>query len=298
MGLDDPECERIERYLDAVRSTLLFAKGVIIVEGDAEMLLIPNMVKKVFGISLDELGVSLINMSSTAFQNIAKIFHKDRIQRHCAIITDLDKSIYALPEDPEDDDDAQRESRNSEIAGGQRRKRLEKFCDGNEWVNAYYANHTFEVDFLLSDNSHEIVKTLDDIYTGKAIIERSSKRLNDDDLEVSGKEVLRLAKKVGKGWFALMVAENVIGKTFIPDYILKALAFASSATINDSAVRAMGLYRIQKRRKASGFKPVYEKIRMLKKLKPAEFIERYTESLPNDQLTIFFNYIEEERDEG
>jgi putative ATP-dependent endonuclease of OLD family len=100
MGLEEPECERIERYLDAVRSTLLFAKGVMIVEGDAEMILIPNMVKKVFGISLDELGVSLINMSSTVFQNIAKIFHEDRIQRHCAITTDLDKSIYALPEDP------------------------------------------------------------------------------------------------------------------------------------------------------------------------------------------------------
>jgi predicted ATP-dependent endonuclease of OLD family len=298
MGLEEPECERIERYLDAVRSTLLFAKGVMIVEGDAEMILIPNMVKKVFGISLDELGVSLINMSSTVFQNIAKIFHEDRIQRHCAITTDLDKSIYALPEDPEDDDADQKKSRNSEIAGGQRRERLENFCDGNKWVNAYYANHTFEVNFLLSDNSRAIVNTLDDIYTRKADIERSSKLLKDDDLEVLGKEVLRLAEKVGKGWFALMVAENVFSYTFIPDYILKALAFASSEIINDSTVRAMGLYRIRKRRKASEFKPVYEKIRMLKKLPQDEFIERYTESLPEDQLTNFFNYIKEERDEG
>jgi predicted ATP-dependent endonuclease of OLD family len=298
MGLEEPECERIERYLDAVRSTLLFAKGVMIVEGDAEMILIPNMIKKVFGISLDELGVSLINMSSTVFQNIAKIFHEDRIQRHCAIITDLDKSIYALPEDPDDDDADQRKSRNSEIAGVQRRERLENFCDGNKWVNAYYANHTFEVNFLLSDNSRAIVNTLDDIYTKKAHIERSSKLLKDDDLEVLGKEVLRLTEKVGKGWFALMVAENVFSYTFIPDYILKALAFASSEIINDSTVRAMGLYRIRKRRKASEFKPVYEKIRMLKKLPPDEFIERYTESLPEDQLTNFFNYIKEERDEG
>ena len=297
MGLEEPECERIERYLDAVRSTLLFAKGVMIVEGDAEMILIPNMVEKVFGISLDELGVSLINMSGTVFQNIAKIFHEDRIQRHCAIITDLDKSIYVLPEDPKDDNADQSKNRNSEIAGGQRRERLENFCDGNKWVNAYYANHTFEVDFLLNDNSHEIVETLDDIYTRKADIERSSKLLKDDDFEVSGKEVLRLAEKVGKGWYALMVAENVFSYTFIPDYILQALAFASSKIINDSTVRAIGLYRIRERRKDSEFEPVYEKIRVLKKLPPTEFIERYTESLPEDQLTNFFNCIKEERDE-
>jgi putative ATP-dependent endonuclease of the OLD family len=98
--LSDPECDRIERYLDAVRSTLLFAKGVMIVEGDAELILIPNLVKKVLGISLDELGVSLINMTSAFFQNIAKIFHDDRICRRCAIITDLDKSIIELSEDP------------------------------------------------------------------------------------------------------------------------------------------------------------------------------------------------------
>ena len=32
-GLTTEECSRIERYLDATRSTLLFAKGVILVEG-------------------------------------------------------------------------------------------------------------------------------------------------------------------------------------------------------------------------------------------------------------------------
>jgi predicted ATP-dependent endonuclease of OLD family len=298
IGLGDPDCERIERYLDAVRSTLLFAKGVMIVEGDAEMILIPNMVKKVFGISLDELGVSLINMNSTVFQNIAKIFHEDRIQRHCAIITDLDKSIYALPKDPEDDNSDQEKTRASEIAGGLRKERLESFCDGNKWVNAYYANHTFEVDFLLSDNSNEIVEALDEIYTRKAYIERLSKLIEDDSIEVAGKEVLRLAEKEGKGWFALMVAEKVYSLTFIPDYILQALAFASSEIINNSTLKSMGLYRIRKRKKDSEFKPVFEKIKRLKKFPPTEFIERYTESLPEDQLTKFINFIKEERDEG
>jgi predicted ATP-dependent endonuclease of OLD family len=268
----------------------------MIVEGDAEMILIPNMVKKVFGSSLDELGVSLINMNSTVFQNIAKIFHEGRIQRRCAIITDLDKSIYALPEDPDNDNDDQRKSRNAEMAGELRRRRLESFCAENKWLNVYYANHTFEVDFLLNDNSHEIVDTLDSIYTRRDDIRRSSKLLNDDNLEVSGKEVLRLAEKVGKGWFALMVAEKVNSYTFIPDYILCALAFASSEIISDSTIRAMGLYRLKKRKRDSEFKPVYQKIRMLKKLPQDEFIKKYAERLPEDQLTKFINFIIEEHD--
>lgn len=64
-GLTQNQVVRIERYLDAVRTNLIFAKGVILVEGDAEQILIPILFKKVFGISLDELGISLINIGST-----------------------------------------------------------------------------------------------------------------------------------------------------------------------------------------------------------------------------------------
>ncbi len=96
-GLNSIQIAGIERYLDAVRSTLLFAKGVILVEGDAELILIPQMVKSVFGISLDEIGISLINMSSTVFEHVALIFNDKRVQRKCSIITDGDASIINLP---------------------------------------------------------------------------------------------------------------------------------------------------------------------------------------------------------
>ncbi len=61
-GLNPEEVGNIQRYLDAVRSNLLFAKSVVLVEGDAEEILIPILVKKVMGVTLDELGISLINM--------------------------------------------------------------------------------------------------------------------------------------------------------------------------------------------------------------------------------------------
>lgn len=85
-NLEPNEVIKLERYLDANRTNLLFAKGVILVEGDAEHILIPVLIKKVLGVSLDELGISIINIGSTGFENIAQLFHEDRVRRRCSIL--------------------------------------------------------------------------------------------------------------------------------------------------------------------------------------------------------------------
>ena len=77
-GLESENINEIQRYLDAVRTNLLFAKGVMLVEGDAEEILVPMMIKKVLGVSLDELGISLINIRSTGFENVAQLFCDNR----------------------------------------------------------------------------------------------------------------------------------------------------------------------------------------------------------------------------
>ena len=155
----------------------------------------------------------------------------------------------------------------------------------------------FEVDFLWNNNSWEVVKTLKDIYKTEGNIKKSTKCLESKTLAVAGKEVLRLAEKVGKGWFALMIAENLVSNTYIPNYILQALAFACSETIDGSSLRAMGLYRIRERRKDDDFKPVFVDIKKLKKLQPDEFNEQYKERLPKDQLTKFIKLLEDVRND-
>lgn len=57
-NLEPDEIVRVERYLDAVRSNLLFAKGVILVEGDAEQILIPEMFKKYLDFHLMKLELA------------------------------------------------------------------------------------------------------------------------------------------------------------------------------------------------------------------------------------------------
>ena len=103
-GLDPGQIGNIQRYLDAVRSNLLFAKSVLLVEGDAEEILVPILIKQVFGLSLDELGISLINIRSTGFENVGILFHDLRIRKNCAIITDLDQAFIDLTPDPLDGD--------------------------------------------------------------------------------------------------------------------------------------------------------------------------------------------------
>lgn len=204
---------KIERYLDAVRSNLLFAKGIILVEGDAEEILIPVLIKKVFGVSLDELGISLINIRSTGFENIAKIFHDDRIRRNCSIITDLDTAINE-------------EGKRAEEKGKNRKIRIDEFCKENDWVEPFYADHTFEIDFISTGNAYEVKKVIKEIYTDPNTIQKSGEELDSGDVKIYGKRVLTMANNTGKGWFAIMLGKYIEPNTYIPSYILDAVVFA------------------------------------------------------------------------
>ncbi|MBV6714241.1 ATP-dependent nuclease [Paenibacillus chitinolyticus] len=292
-GLEEDEIMKIERYLDAVRSTVLFAKGIILVEGDSELILIPAMFKEIFNISLDEIGVSLVSVNSTVFSHIAKLFNEERIQRYCAIVTDLDKSIVPLYDDPESDNLFQKKCRASQIAGERRRIALDSMSQTNKWVQPFYATYTFEVDFLLKHNAFEIVGCLDQIYERDSDIEKSTELLELLDVTKSGTEVLRLAKKVGKGWLALLIAERLNFLTYIPDYILEAVAF-SCAHLTDSHFEKMADFRINEgvKRKDEDYvsamneKKQLDDMQLEHSIYIAEYMSLYRKFLPNDPVSL------------
>ncbi|MCD1257658.1 AAA family ATPase [Paenibacillus athensensis] len=294
-GLGEDECKRIERYLDAVRSTVLFAKSVILVEGDAELILIPAMFKAVFDISLDEIGISLVSVSSTVFKHIANLYHEERIQRRCAIITDLDQSVISLPDDATMDSLAQKKCRASQESGALRQTELIAKFQNNTWVTPFFANYTFEVDFLLSSNSFEIKNCLEHIYEREVDRTRSSKRLDDSNVSVSGVEILRLAKKEGKGWFALLVAEELFYLTNIPDYIMEAVSFTCTH-LSDRHFEKMADFRIKSAIEgdfdSESFQTVFDIKECLKEQNLdystyiREYMNAYKEELRDDQLTL------------
>lgn len=225
-GLNAAEVGAIERYLDAVRSNLLFAKSVVLVEGDAEELLIPVLFKAVFGLSLDELGVSLVNIRSTGFQNVAALFHDSRIRKRCSIITDLDTAILdttPAPGDTEAEATYKATCLASQKSGAVRRDQLEAFALGNVWLSVHYAHHTFEVDFVEAGNASLLESIVPVVYSAPKTIAAAKAELTSGIKAQFGKRVLTMANGQGKGWFALLLGQHVTADTIIPAYIVAAV---------------------------------------------------------------------------
>jgi len=231
-GLKPENITEIQRYLDAVRTNLLFAKGVILVEGDAEEILIPLIIKEAFGVSLDELGISLINIRSTGFENVAQLFHNERIHRKCSILTDLDDAICDTTIQTGDNENVKKYKtrvENSKITGLERKSRLDKFEMNNDWLKAFYADYTFEIDFVKAGNDWEVVQIIGKTYSDENTKKIAKKELESGDVSLYGKRVLTMAKQEGKGWFAIMLGKHITSKTIVPEYIVDAVLFAKES---------------------------------------------------------------------
>lgn len=215
-GLTAEEIMHIERYLDVKRSELLFSKSVILVEGDAEEILIPVMVKKCLGISLDELGVSLINIGSVGFSNIYKLFHDTRICKKCAIVSDLDTPI----------DSSDSGQKIAYERGKERKEKVECESKTNPWIRGFFGQYTFEVE-MVRGNEEYIDKLIDKTYKNDETKSKKKNALRDSNVEKYGDIVLKLANANKKGWNAVMLAEILDEKCSIPDYILDSLCFVA-----------------------------------------------------------------------
>jgi len=297
-GLLPENINQIQRYLDAIRTNLLFAKGVILVEGDAEEILIPQMVKKVFGISLDELGISLINIRSTGFKNVAQLFHKDRIRRKCSILTDLDDAICDTTIKSGDSSKLKKyktKVENSKKSGLERKAVLNDFEKDNDWLKTFYADYTFEIEFLYEGNEDEVCRLIDEIYTDQPTRDKSKKELEDGNVAVFGKRILTMAKKEGKGWFAIMLGKNITYDTIMPEYIIDAILFSKETYSNNIIADIIG-YRVSKNAennkelKLTTLRETLSNYR-INKASIDDIITEIQATIPDDQILIFLDKV-------
>jgi putative ATP-dependent endonuclease of the OLD family len=85
----------LERFLDVTKANLFFAHGVVIVEGDAENILLPALAKLV-GRDFTEHGVSVVNVGGVGLRRYARIFQRKdpkkdgQLDIPVACITDMD----------------------------------------------------------------------------------------------------------------------------------------------------------------------------------------------------------------
>ncbi|QWM97971.1 chromosome segregation protein SMC [Xanthomonas sp. MLO165] len=243
-GLEKSETIRIERYLDAVRSTLLFAKSVIICEGDAEQILIPFLVRQVLGVSLDEMGISLLCIDGTVFTHVASLFHSQRLRNYCAIITDQDSAFIREPTEYASQKYVDHLLA-SEESGLQRARVLAEQFANNKYVATYFSKNTFEVDLFAAGNASLFIKSVEQMYT----LERTKRDVIADLTSVDKNRqyfrALQLAEKAGKGWYALLLSDGVDKSARIPVYILRALRHALTEQATTGLYRQMIDYRLK-----------------------------------------------------
>lgn len=266
----------INRWMDTTRSTLLFSKGNILVEGLAEALLIPKLVEiYLSGLKLDnapksleEAGISVINMNGIFFQYFMKIFdgyelkfprredneskeaYKERIDLFrkkdkfeegeyeetdfvpilCAAITDNDPK----EETPKKSDNV--EGKNPQLFLKEQIKNMTDRCQ-------IYTNvKTFEYDLALEkNNARKMIEIILDVLpTNGDIRDRMNGYLeayqNNEKVE-QPKIALDILNQIdasylGKGLFAQLLLEKIstTNDFIVPEYIKAAIRFVLNIT--------------------------------------------------------------------
>jgi putative ATP-dependent endonuclease of OLD family len=95
----------LQRFLDVTKANLFFARGVMIVEGDAENILLPTLAT-ILGRDFTENGVSIVNVGGVGLSRYARIFMRKDVTKESkyslnipvACVTDMDVMPNCAPE--------------------------------------------------------------------------------------------------------------------------------------------------------------------------------------------------------
>ncbi len=228
-GLTEQELGHLRRFLDATKASLLFARGVLLVEGVAEQLVLPFLAEAL-GMSLSAAGVSVINVGGLAFRPFAKLFHPDRLPYRCAIVSDGDR-IWP-PTDADDDSMVEPPFADPpEPALSATAQSLLALQNDN--LRVFLSDQTFEWDLVRCGNWDAALQAL-------ALLKpRVAARLHRDHASTSPEaraSALLDAVKDSKGVFAQALTQVVAsdGATLtVPPYLAQALRWVTG--LDDSA---------------------------------------------------------------
>ncbi len=223
--LSGNDIDDLTRYMDVTRAEMLFARGIILVEGDAEKFLVPGFASAL-GYSLDKLGISVCSVSGTNFMPYVKLL--SGLEIPYAVITDWDpvkdkyplgikrgKKLALMAEKIRTGNDPL--ALEAELNGIVNYDKLRKrFTDFSIFMNS----ETLELD-LYEEFWEEILNTLDEAKLSKARQEVVASWIDDPDGMV-GAEMLKMIETIGKGRFAQRLASRIEGQkppTYIADAI-------------------------------------------------------------------------------
>jgi len=215
-GMGDKQIRHLRRFLDVTKAALLFARGVILVEGIAEQLLIPVIARRLER-PLPRDGVAVINIGGVAFDPFIELFSPDRLPYRVAVVSDGDPPGKPEPEELEGG-----EPKLSPVASA-------LLTRTSENVRVSLADKTLEWDLAAAGNRDVLLKAL------RPIKPRVSTALGRDHADSSPQEwadaLLEKVKDV-KGPFAQELADLLddrINGLTVPSYLEDAIGWVTRA---------------------------------------------------------------------
>lgn len=182
----------LQRFLDATKSNLFFAKGIIMVEGDAENILLP-VIADILGCPLEKHGVSIVNVGSTAFLRYSRIMlRKDgsSVGIPIAVVTDCDVRPYDVIEQGDGSKKTVFSEKNDESAQAVEDKRIKYEAEEiHAFISPKWTLEYCIASSCLSDRFHKA------IHYGKKILNSGKISLTDEKISSSDDDVAIEAQK-------------------------------------------------------------------------------------------------------
>ncbi|WP_299111413.1 AAA family ATPase [uncultured Winogradskyella sp.] len=224
--LDNNDYIFLEKFLDTTKANLFFAKGIIMVEGWAEEILLPSLAKSI-GIDLTVKGVSVVNIGHTGFDHYSKIFLRNNtpdMSIPVAVITDSDVKEYEIIND-------EIQKRNSDTISLENEQKLTDLNGKSENNIQYFPapNWTLEYSLLKSKflNS-SLIEVLKNVHSGTNWDEDSEKELAKKLLNKGLKKsdiAYKLADKAENS-FCINKSNGALETDSI-NYLIKAIRYAT-----------------------------------------------------------------------
>lgn len=208
--LGEDDYRFLERFLDVTKANLFFARGVMIVEGAAEAILIPTLARLIDR-DFTEHGVSIVNVGGTGLRRYSKIFQRKKneekkkpipIDVQVACLADMDvmpdcaPEILGIVEDVDDikwEDKSKRkwltkrdfgEGANRKAGLDDRRKKLAK--DDGQFVRTFIADEwTLEYDLAFHGLAKDVFIAASLAKNDNALNEEKKKR---EDVEIAARK--------------------------------------------------------------------------------------------------------------
>ena len=244
-AMDDREFGQLQRMMDITRATLYFAKGVILVEGISEALLLPVLAKRL-GYDLAKLHITVIPICGVAFTTFKKLLDPVVLGIPVAIVTDADPTV------PTDTTwkDAMPEIANGSFKLCDRAEKLIGLFARHETVQVFHSKLTLEYDLAEAGDENASIMAIawENCFTGspgtfnKKIVDGSGSDRKAKAL-ATWRGICRATHSGNKAEFAHQLAAMLIGADgsgecplnfIVPEYLKEAIGYAVKNVIKSN----------------------------------------------------------------